>query len=430
MKELLNFRRYRLDNGLRVLILEDRTLPVVSFQVHFAAGSRYELPGVTGISHLFEHMMFRGTSKLGPEEFSKIIQSKGGVVNAFTTFDHTTYWENIPSKELDLVVELEAHRLKELRITEESLATELEVVRSERKMRIANTPYGAALEELFSLAYLRHPYRWPVIGWDQDLRRLTVKDCLEYFRRRYTPCRAVIVVAGDVDPERTLKLIEQHYADLVPFDPGEEFIEVEPPQRGKRTAVFKKRVELEAFFWAFHVPGIESEYIYPLILLNYILSIGKTSRFWKRFVKNGSVTELKAQIDPLPFWPKDPALFIIYGIASPRVPLQKVENEVWEELWSLKDNLLDDEVKKAQRLYLNSLWAQLESIFFRALMGGIYEVKTGDFRKSWEIEEKISNLTKEDVIGVIEQYFREDNCTRLIVEPITAEEEERFGLIE
>lgn len=430
MKELLNFRRYYLDNGLRVLILEDRTLPIASFQVHFAAGSRYELPGITGISHLFEHMMFRGTSKLGPEEFSKIIQSKGGIVNAFTTFDHTTYWENVPSKELDLVIELEAHRLKELRITEESLATELEVVRSERKMRIANNPYGAALEELFSLAYLRHPYRWPVIGWDQDLRRLTIEDCLEYFRRRYAPSQAVIVVAGDVDPKRTIKLIEQHYADLVPFDSEEEFVETEPPQRGKRMAIFKKRVELEAFFWAFHVPGIESEDVYPLLLLNYILSVGKTSRFWKRFIKNGLLTELKAQIDSLPFWPKDPALFIIYGIASPGVPLSKIEEQVWKEVQSLKDNLTNDEVKKAQKLYLNSLLAQMESLFFRALMGGIYEMKIGDFQKAWEIEEKINNQKKEDVIRVLEQYFQKDNWTRLFVEPITVEEEERFGLIE
>lgn len=430
MEVLLNFRRYLLDNGLRVLILEDRTLPIVSFQVHFAAGSRYELPGITGISHLFEHMMFRGTSKLGPEEFSKIIQARGGVVNAFTTFDHTTYWENIPSKELELVIELEAHRLKELRITEENLATELEVVRSERKMRIANTPYGAALEELFSLAYLRHPYRWPVIGWDQDLRRLTVKDCLEYFRRRYAPSRAVIVVAGDVNPERTLKLIEQNYADLPASDEEKDFIEIEPPQRGERTAVFKKRVELGAFFWAFHVPGIESEDVYALLLLAYILSVGKTSRFWKRFVKNGSLTELKAQIDPPPFWPKDPALFIIYGIASPKVPLAEVEEEVWKELNSLKDTLSDDEVKKAQKLYLSSLWDQLESLFFRALLGGIYEVKTGDFRKAWEIEEKIERTEKEDITRVLERYFQKDNRTRLIVEPITVEEEEKFGLIE
>ncbi|RLA84547.1 MAG: insulinase family protein, partial [Deltaproteobacteria bacterium] len=214
MKDLLNFRRYRLQNGLRVLLLEDHTLPMVSYQVHFQAGSRNERPGITGISHLFEHMMFRGTTRLGPEEFSKIIQARGGIVNAFTTQDHTTYWENIPSEELELVIELEAHRLKELRITEESLRTEREVVRSERKMRIATTPYGAAVEELYALAYLRHPYRWPIIGWDHDLKRLTLEECLRYFRLRYAPNNAVIVVAGDIDPQRTLALIEKHYGDI------------------------------------------------------------------------------------------------------------------------------------------------------------------------------------------------------------------------
>ena len=150
---------------------------MITYQVHFAAGSRYERPGITGITHLFEHMMFKGTHEVGPEEFSRIIQANGGTLNAFTTTDNTSYYENLPADRLELAVRLEADRLENLRLTLENLETEREVVRSERKLRSVNSPFGLLIEQLNALAYEQHPYRWPVVGWDPDLKNLNLEDC-------------------------------------------------------------------------------------------------------------------------------------------------------------------------------------------------------------------------------------------------------------
>jgi len=430
MRELLNFRRYILDNGLKVLILEDHRLPILSYQVHVKAGSRFERPGITGISHLFEHMMFRGTSRLGPEEFSKIIQSRGGIVNAFTTQDHTTYWENVPSDQLELVIELEAHRLKELKLDEESFYTEREVVRSERKMRISTTPYGAALEELFSLAYLRHPYRWPIIGWDSDLRNLSLKDCEEYFRLHYAPNNMVIAICGDVVPEKALDLICKHYGDLTPQKCFHK-IEPEPPQRGERRSVFKKPVELEAIFWAYHVPGIDSDDIFPLLGICECLSGGRSSRFWQKFVRPGKATEVRLVADPPPFWPKDPGLLILYAIEKPGIPLSSLEKEIEEEISLFKEKgPAENELEKIKNRLKASFLRSLESLFFRGLVGGIYEIKLDGFEKSWEILEKYESLKAEDMIQVAEKYLHEDNRTCIIVKSISIEENTKFGLIE
>ncbi len=431
MEELLDFRRFRMSNGLRVLVLEDHTLPIVSFQVHFAAGSRHERPGITGISHLFEHMMFRGTKKLGPEEFSKIIQARGGVVNAFTTQDHTTYFENVPREALELVVELEAHRLKELQITAESLATEREVVRSERKMRIANSPFGAVLEELFALAYQRHPYRWPIIGWDHDIKRVTLEECKEYFRLYYAPNNAVVVIAGDVGVEEALSLLQRHYGDIPPQSIPEEVVEPEPPQRGERRAVFKKVAQLEAFFSGFHVPGIVHEDVAALLALTHILSSGRSSRLWRRFVKTGKAAEAGVMLDPPPFWPKDPGLMVVYAVAAPGVDIRELEEEVWREVEEIKSGRFEEgEVEKARKGLRAAFIRRLQTLFFRGLLGGIYEIKTGGFEGAWKFASSLEEVTPEGIQEVARRYLHEDNRTVVTLKPVSPEENERLGLIQ
>ena len=223
MKGLPEFSEHLLSNGLRLLVGEAHSLPMLSFQVHFAAGSRYEKPGITGITHLFEHMMFKGTREVGPEEFSRIIQANGGTLNAFTTTDNTSYYENLPSDRLDLAARLEADRLANLLLARESLETEREVVRSERKLRTVNSPFGLLIEQLYSLAYEQHPYHWPVVGWDYDLRSLTLEDCREYYRTHYAPNNAVVTIVGDVRTDEALKTVEKYFGPIpvaAPIPPG------------------------------------------------------------------------------------------------------------------------------------------------------------------------------------------------------------------
>lgn len=230
---LLEFKEFRLANGLHLLVGEVHSLPIVSYQVHFAAGSRYERPGITGITHLFEHMMFKGTKELGPEEFSRMIQANGGTLNAFTTTDNTSYYEKLPADRLELAVRLEVDRLQNLQITPESLEPEREVVRSERKLRSVNTPFGLLIEQLYALAYEQHPYRWPVIGWDHDLKNLTLEDCLEYYRTYYAPNNAVVVIVGDVSADEALKTVDRFYGPLPSPPHPRQIITPEKAQRGK-----------------------------------------------------------------------------------------------------------------------------------------------------------------------------------------------------
>ncbi len=343
MKGIPDFSEHRLSNGLQVLVGPVHSLPMISFQVHFAAGSRYERPGISGITHLFEHMMFKGTHQVGAEEFSRIIQANGGSLNAFTTTDNTSYFENLPADRLELAARLEADRLQNLLLTEESLETEREVVRSERKLRSVNSPFGLLIEQLVALAYEQHPYRWPVIGWDSDLRSLTLEDCREYYRTHYAPNNAVVVIAGDAHADEAVRAVEKYFGPIPSHPQPRLTITPEKPQRGEKRAVFKKVSQVAAFFAAFHVPGIAHPDLIPLQILCVILSVGRSSRFFEKFEKPGKAVEAQAEVGYPPFFSMDPGLLQLSAVASPAIPVETLEKEIWEETEKLREQPLPEE---------------------------------------------------------------------------------------
>lgn len=431
MRDLtLDFHRDHLANGLKILTLEDHSDPIVSYQVHFATGSRNERPGVTGMSHLFEHMMFRGSKELGPEEFARIIQANGGTLNAFTTLDNTTYFENLPADKLELAIRLEAERLEYLRLTQENLDTEREVVRSERKLRVVNSPFGLLIEQLFALAFEQHPYQWPVIGWDRDLRRLTLDDCLEYYQRGYAPNNAVMVIIGDFQRDEALSLVKKYYGHFKPEAPLEQVPAQERPQRGERRCIYKKVSQLEAFFAGFHVPGIKDTDIFPLLALSHILSYGRSSRFYQRFVKPGKAVEAKVEGEAPPFWPMDPGLLQVYAIAAPGVKIGDLEEEMWEAIEEIKEGEFNQELAKAKRGLKASFIMGLQSSFFRGLAGGLYEIKAGGWEMVNNLLRRYEGVTMQDVQRVARQYLNEDNRTVVTLKPITPEENELLGPME
>jgi zinc protease len=426
-KITLAFQRDQLANGLKILTLEDLSHPIVSYQVHFATGSRNERPGITGISHLFEHMMFRGSKELRPEEFSRIIQANGGTLNAFTTTDNTSYFENLPADKLELAVRLEAERLENLRLNQESLDTEREVVRSERKLRTANSPFGLLIEQLFAIAFDQHPYQWPVIGWDRDLQRLTLDDCLAYYRQGYAPNNAVAVIVGACKREEAIAMVERYYGHLKSQPPLEGPSAQERPQRGERRAFYKKVSQVEAFFAGFHCPGIKDLDVFPLLALSQILSHGKSSRFYLRFVKTGKAIEAQVEADPPPFWSMDPGLMQVYAIAAPGVPIGDLEQEVWEAVEEIKDGRFDEaELAKAKTGLIASFIMGLQSIFFKGLAGGLLEIKTGASGTINSVLDRLEGITAEDVTRVAKQYLMEDNRTVVTLKPITPEENEQL----
>jgi zinc protease len=424
----ITMEHFTLDNGLTLFVLPDHTLPIVSLQIHYKVGSRHELPGITGISHLFEHLMFRGTENLGPEEFSRLLQSKGGEINAFTTRDHTSYFENLPAEHLELGLELEADRLLHLKLDDDTFQPERQVVISERKLRSVDSPFGLAEEQLFATAYTQHPYNWPVVGWDQDLHRLTLDDCLAYYRSHYHPGKITVVIAGDVKPSQARNLVDKHFGSIPAPAMAPEPQVAEPPQRGERRAVVKKVSQVEALLAAFHIVGIDHPDLYPLNVLAVILSGGKASRFHQEFVRLGKAIALEAELAPLPFSAQDPDLLAITAVAPPGQPLSGLEKEIWAAIDRLReDGVTPAELGRAKKLVRSQAVRSLTHNFFRGLLVGIFHVKTGDATLANRILSSIDAVTAADILRVARKYLTEDNRTVVVLKPVSPEESEALG---
>ena len=216
LAELIKFpvEKYQLNNGLTVLLHEDHSVPTISYHTWFRVGSKNEEPGYTGIAHLFEHLMFKGAKRYTGKEFDRILQANGAVNNAFTSYDYTGYYENLPSDKLELAVDLESDRLVNLQVNAENLVSEREVVKEERRVRVDNSVGGFLSEMLYATVFKVHPYRWPVIGWMQDLDQIDLKKCREFYGSYYAPNNAVVIVAGDFDTKSAKALIDKYYSHL------------------------------------------------------------------------------------------------------------------------------------------------------------------------------------------------------------------------
>lgn len=426
----IEVKEYRFDNGLRLLVLPDASLPILSFQVHYGVGSRHERQGITGISHLFEHMMFRGSKELGPEEFARIIQAKGGEVNAFTTQDNTSYFENIPAEHLELVARLEADRLLNLDLTQESFASEREVVRSERKLRSVDSPFGLPLELLFATAYTQHSYKWPVIGWDSDLVAMTLEECLNFFRTYYNPVNMVITVAGDVEPDYARGVVEKYFGTIPSAGPVPPVYTTEPPQRGERRAIFKKISQVESFLAGFHAPSLREPDIYPVLLLAAALGLGKASRYYQKLVRTGRAIEVDVDLSPPPFTPQDPGLLIITGIAPPGRPLADLETAVWEEIDQIKtQGLAEAELARVKKLMRSQTVRVMANNFYRGLLAALLYLKTGHAEGINDLLTCYEQVTLKQVQEAARKYLREDNRTVVVVKPVSSEENAALGTV-
>lgn len=417
-----------LDNGLTLLVLPDHSLPILSLQIHYKVGSRHELPGITGISHLFEHLMFRGTETLGPEEFSRLLQAKGGEINAFTTKDNTSYFENLPSAHLELGLRLEADRLLNLKLDNDTFTPELQVVISERKLRSVDSPLGLVEEQLFATAYTQHPYQWPVISWNQDLHHLSLEDCRSYYRNHYHPGNMTVVIAGDVEPERARDLVSKYF-EAIPnpgVPPARSF--TEPPQRGERRAAVKKVSQVEALLAGYHVVGLDHPDLYALSLLAVILSGGKASRFYQEFVRPGKAAALEVEMAPLPFSAQDPDLLVVAAVAAPGQPLARLEGEIWQALQRLRrDGVEPLELARAKKLLRAQAVSSLSRNFFRGLLAGLFHLKTGDAAKANQILSSYEAVTAADIQRVAQTYLSKENRTVVTLKPVSAEESAALG---
>ena len=425
----ITLKRFTLANGLTLFVLPDHRLPIVSLQIHYKVGSRHELPGITGISHLFEHLMFRGTETLGPEEFSRILQAKGGEINAFTTRDNTSYFENLPAEHLELGLNLEADRLLNLKLDDDTFQPERQVVISERKLRSVDSPFGLVEEQLFATAYTQHPYGWPVVGWDQDLHRMTLDDCLAYYRSHYHPGKITVVIAGDVEPESARDLVDRYFGQIPAPAAAPEPKVAEPPQRGERRAVLKKVSQVEALFAGFHIVGLDHPDLYPLNLLAVILSGGKASRFHQDFVRTGQGhrpgrgTGPPALLGPGPGPPDDRG-----GGGPGPIPAGVGAGDLGRAGPApAQEGVTPAELARAKKLLRSQAVRSLAHNFFRGLLVGLFHLKTGDAQLANQILSSLEAVTADDILRVARTYLREDNRTVVVLKPVTPEESQALG---
>jgi predicted Zn-dependent peptidase len=404
-----------LANGLKVIILEDHSTPAVTAHVWYHVGSKNERPGITGISHLFEHMMFKGSKNVAPEEHARIIQKNGGTSNAYTYFDQTVFHETLGNEKLDLALYLEAERMQNLTIDETNLASERQVVIEERGWRIDNNPFMPLVEQLYATTYNAHPYGWHVIGWRSDLESITLQDCRDYFDTYYVPNNATLVIAGDVDPKDAMKLVEKNFGSIPRGSEPPRPHTVEPDQVGERRVDFHKQAQLPAFVAGYHTPEMLNKDSYALEVLARVFSGGQSSRAYKRLVYDEQICLFAGgQFETR----EDPALFYVFAFMNPGASTETAEAALYEELDRMKtEPLTERELQKAKNQIEADVIQQMETIDDKADLLGQYATLTGDYHNAFDELDKYMAVTADDVMRVAKKYLDSKNRTVVTLVP-------------
>ena len=420
----LQTRKTVLDNGLVVLTLEDPTTPVVSFQMWVKVGSKDE-SRFTGLAHLFEHMMFKGSARVEPEEHARLVQRRGGELNAYTTRDFTVYYENVPAEALPLVIDLEAERVANLDISEETLASEREVVLEERRMRTEDQPRGRAQEAIFALAYRAHPYRWPVIGWRSDVEAADVEACREFFRTYYAPNNIVIAVVGDFDTETTLARVRRAFGPLRPVPEIPRNPQLEPEQRGERRETIRFDLSSPILTAAWHAPAVGSEDAEALDVASQILSGGRSSRLYQSLVYQAQ--QALAAYGAF-FEMQTSGLFYAFAAVRPDARIEDVEALFLAEIERLRDEPVSEaELEKAKRQIEVAL---VNGLVTNEQLAGRIAFDTITFGRIRPLEERLERLravSAADVQRVARAYLGDERRSVVWVvpppeEPVGAED--------
>ncbi|MBI4414472.1 MAG: insulinase family protein [candidate division NC10 bacterium] len=409
-----------LENGLKVLLVEEHKAPVATLHVWYRVGSRNERLGATGLSHLLEHMMFKGTPTTGPKEFTRIVQRNGGWDNAFTSRDYTGYYTNIAADRIHFPIALEADRMVNLLIQEEDVRTERDVVLEERRLRTEDDPSSAVVEEMYAAAFKAHPYGNPVIGWMEEIRRITRGDLLQHYRTYYTPDNAVVVAVGAFDREALFARIREAFA-RIPRGPAPPAVRsVEPPQQGERRVVVKREAKLPFIFVGYHTPTLTHPDSFALEILASVLADGRSSRLHRSLVYEQQVAlYAAASYDRLS---ADPSLFYLYASALPGKGSDQVERALYAEVERVqREPVGERELQKAKNQLEADFVLSQDSIFSMARQIASYEMVA-----SWREWERylpgIRAVTAADVQRVARAYLTADNRTVGVLVPLAMKE--------
>ncbi|CAG0948257.1 MAG: insulinase family protein [Bacteroidetes bacterium] len=406
-KNEIKFVRYKLDNGLQVILHQDNTTPIVAVSIMYHVGSKNENPNRTGFAHFFEHLLFEGSENIARGEFSKIVENAGGTLNANTSSDRTYYYEILPSNQLELGLWLESERLMHAKVEKEGIETQRQVVKEEKRMRVDNQPYGSVFAEVMKRAYTVHPYNWVPIGSMEHLDAAAEEDYVNFYKTYYVPNNAILSIAGDINIENAKKLIQAYFG---PIPKGGEVPRpsiVEPEKTAEVRDVVYDNIQLPAVIQAYHIPAMGTKDAYAVEMLSTLLANGQSSRLYKSLVDEQQKALYAANF---PMNLEQPGLMLNMAICNMGVTPEDLEASLNAEVEKVKNELISD-------LEFQKLKNQIENDFVsgNSTMAGIaealanYQMYYGDANLINTEIERYNLVTKEDIQQVAKKYLTEKN---------------------
>lgn len=409
-----------LANGLRVIVKEDRRAPVAVHMVWYRVGAMDEHDGTTGVAHVLEHMMFKGTKKLKAGEFNEIVARAGGSDNAFTSQDYTAYFQRVPAVALPRMIELEADRMRNVVITDEEFGRELKVVMEERRLRTDDKPQSQLYEQLMASAFNAHPYRRPIIGWMNDLENMRADDAREWYRRWYAPNNAYVVVVGDVDHKKVFEQVRKHYGKMKSQPLPVRKTTAEPVQTGQRRVVVKAPAEVPQLLMAWKAPRLadveNDREPYALDVLAGILDGHAASRLSRNLVRGSQIaTEIGAYYDSTS---RGEATFVLGGAPAKGKTVQELEAALRAEIKRIADEGVSDaELERIKTQTIASQVYKRDSTYVQAMEIGRLEAAGYSWRDGDRMLDKLRTVTAAEVQAVARKYFGDDTLTVAVLDP-------------
>jgi predicted Zn-dependent peptidase len=402
-------KTFMLKNGMKLMIIEDHSIPTANMYLFFKVGSRNEVPGITGLSHFFEHMMFNGAKKYGFKQFDNVMEAAGGNNNAYTSKNLTVYTDFYPVSAMEAIFDLEADRIQNLAFDSAVVESERGVVYSEYKTGMENSTYQLLNYETNAAAFTAHPYHWSVIGYESDILSWKKKDLEKYFDTYYTPNNCLVVISGAVNTDDVVAMAKQYFEVIPNKGTPPEVRTKEPKQNGERRVNVYKNLSAPHLMMLYHVPEASNEDYYALDILSSLLSSGNSARLNKSLVfdkqlANGIYTDM-----PVSF---DPDVFTIYAVASSNETAEALEQGIYDEIDKIINEPIEaKELQKIKNQKLMEFYQNIETINGRSNSVGNYELFFGDYKKLYEAPDHYNKVTVEDVKRVAKEYLNEDNRT-------------------
>ena len=412
---------YQLSNGLKLIVREDHRAPTVAHMAWYRAGSMDEVNGKTGVAHVLEHMMFKGTDKVKAGEFSRLVAAVGGRENAFTSRDYTAYFQQVEKSKLEDVIKLEADRMSHLNFDDAEFLKEIQVIMEERRLRTEDNPSSLLNESLMATAYMSSPYRHPVIGWMNDLQNMKASDARDWYRSWYTPNNVTVVISGDVDAKKVLNMAEKYYGAAAAHELPVRKPQIEPPQKGIKQVQVKASADSAQLAMAWKVPRLEPGKLddpepYALELLTAVLDGYDNARLNRTLVKQEKVVnDVGVGYDMIS---RGPELFLISATMAKGKTVGQAQVSIRKALDELKQKgVLDSELKRIKVRILSDQIYKRDSIFGQAMEIGSTEMAGFSWRDIDYMLEKMQSITPEQVQAVAKKYLVDEGLTIAVLDP-------------